>query len=183
MLADITQWLAQAGVILLWTLIVCSCLLALVLSCLSLSGTWIVSLAAIGAMIQRPDAFPGWGTITAFLLLSTTVEWVEWVAGAWGVTQRGGSSPAGVAAIVGGIAGLFIGGLIPVPIVGSLIGMLAGSFLLAFAVEHRRLNHTGQAAHIARGAVIARVLVIILKVTVTLGMIVCLAWGILPGFS
>ena len=178
-MTEVYQWLMQAGEIVLWILICCSCVLALVLSCLSLSGTWLMALAAIGAMLLRPAEFPGWATIIIFLLLSVAVELVEWFAGAWGVTRRGGSGWAGLAASVGGIAGLFAGAFIPVPVVGSLVGMLVGSFALAFAVEQYRLNHTGQAAHIARGAVIARILVILLKVVTTLGMIAFLTAGIL----
>ncbi len=178
---EIYPWLLQAGEIVLWILICLSFVLALVLSCLSLSGTWLVALAAIGAILLRPGEFPGWATVMVFLLLSVAVELVEWFAGAWGVTRRGGSGWAGLAAIVGGTIGLIAGTFIPVPIAGSLIGMLIGSFALTFAVEQYRLNHTGQAAHIARGAVIARVLVIFLKVVTTLGMIAFLAAGILFG--
>jgi uncharacterized protein YqgC (DUF456 family) len=176
-LTEVYQWVFQAGEILLWILICCSCVLALVLSCLSLSGTWLVALASIGAMLLRPGEYPGWATIITFILLSVAVELVELVAGAWGVKGRGGSGWAGFAAIVGGIVGLVAGTFIPIPVVGSLVGMLIGSFALAFAVEKYRLNHTGQAAHIARGAVIARILVIFLKVVTTLGMIAFLAAG------
>jgi hypothetical protein len=62
--------------------------------------------------------------------------------------------------------------------VGSLVGMLIGSFALAYAVERRRLNDGPQAAHIARGAVLARLLMIFLKVAVTLGMSAWLWIGI-----
>lgn len=177
-LTEIYQWLMQAGEVLLWILIILSCVVALVLSCLSLSGTWMVALASIGAMLLRSGDFPGWTTVIIFLLISVAVELLEWFAGAWGVTRRGGSGWAGFAAIIGGIVGLIAGTFIPLPVVGSLVGMLIGSFALAFVVEQHRLNHTGQAAHIARGAVIARILVILLKVVTTLGMIAFLAAGI-----
>ena len=45
-----------------------------------------------------------------------------------------------------------------------------GSFALAYAVEHARLKHSGDAAHIARGVVWAKLFVIFLKVCATLGM-------------
>jgi uncharacterized protein YqgC (DUF456 family) len=66
-----------------------------------------------------------------------------------------------------------LGSLIPVPLVGSLSGMLVGSFVCVYAVERRRLPEGG-AAGIAWGTVIARVAVLLLKVTVTLGMIAAL---------
>lgn len=48
--------------------------------------------------------------------------------------------------------------------------MLAGGFLAAYAVERHRLKSHGQAATIAWGTVTARLLVLLLKVAVTLGM-------------
>ena len=65
------------------------------------------------------------------------------------------------------------------PVIGWLVGMLACSFAGAFLVEYLRLSRAGEAAHIATGAVIARVAVVFLKVAATLGMIFALALGML----
>ena len=158
--------------------IVLLCMVAVVLSAVSISGTWVVLGAAGLALMMRGDsAFPGWITICLFLVLSVAVEVAEAVAASWGVSRRGGSKLAGVAALVGGIVGLFAGGIIPIPILGPLLGMMALSFGATFLVEHRRLKHIERAAHIATGAVTARVLVIVLKVAVTLGMGVFLLIG------
>ena len=155
------------------------CLAGLILSCLTISGTWLVLLATILAAFLGGPHFPGWITIVLFLVLAIFVEIVEWLAGLWGVQKRGGSKLAGFAAIVGGILGLFLGTLIPIPILGSLFGMFAGSFALAYAVEHHRLKVSSQALHIAWGTVIARILVLLLKVVITLSMIAYLAIGII----
>ena len=112
-----------------------------------------------------------------FLVISGLVEVAEALAGSWGVTKRGGSRLAGFAAFADGILGLVAGSFIPVPVVGSLAGMLAGSFGLTYLVERRRMARAADTAHIARGAVVARVLVIFLKVAATLGMIAALALG------
>lgn len=158
--------------------IVLLCAVAVVLSCISISGTWVVLGASVIAMLMRGDtSFPGWITLLVFLLLSTVVEAAEAVAGSWGVVKRGGSKLAGLAALVGGLAGLVFGGLIPVPILGPLIGMLALSFGATFLVENWRLKRSEHAANIAWGAVWARVLVIVLKVAVTLGMSAALLVG------
>lgn len=147
----------------LWLL----CLGALALSCISLSGTWLVVLAGLGAMWIF--GAPGWTFILTAFLLSVGVELMEWGASAWGIRRRGGSGFAGWAALLGAIVGMFLGALIPPPLVGSLIGMLGGSFLLAFLVERRRMEH-GPAAHIAMGAVVARILILLVKVLATLGL-------------
>lgn len=165
-LQTVQAWLA-------WILFAGASFVALLLSCLSISGTWLVALLAAGTVFWRPTA-AGWWTVAVFLAVSVLVEGAEFLAGAWGVQRRGGSRLAGFAALAGGLAGLALGALIPIPVIGPLIGMLAGSFALAYAVERRRLQQHDQAAHIASGAVLARLLIILLKVGATLAMILYL---------
>ena len=165
------------AVVLSMVLVVLLCITGLVLSCFSISGTWLVVAGTIIAAMIRKGAFPGLWTLIIFIVLAALVEVVEAVAGVWGVKKRGGSPLAGVMAIVGGLIGLTIGTFIPVPVIGSLIGMFVCSFGLVFAVERYRLKKAGAAVHIALGAVIARIFVLILKVTVTHGMIACLLIG------
>jgi uncharacterized protein YqgC (DUF456 family) len=158
--------------------IVFLCVIGMVLSCLSISGTWSVLAATIIAAIITGASFPGWKTVFVFGLICVLVEVVEFGAGYWGVTKRGGSKEAGVAAVAGGLFGLVLGGFIPIPVVGSVLGMLAGSFGLAFLIERERIKRSDRAAEIAVGAVLARVWVIFFKVIVTLGMIMFLVVGL-----
>lgn len=155
------------------------CLAGFFLSCLSLSGTWLV-LAAAGLISWA--RWPGFPHIAALILLAALcvgVEVAEALAASWGVQRRGGSKAAGWAAMLGGFLGMVMGGvLIPIPIIGSLAGMLMGSFGLAFLAEHARMKKAEHAAHIATGAVLARLAVILLKVGVTLLMILILAIGL-----
>ncbi len=169
------DWQAT-GAFFVYALAALICLGGLAISCLSLSGTWLV-LAATGllAWLHWPG-FPGIGTLVAFLLLCIGVEILEAFAGLWGVQKRGGSKAAGWAALVGGIIGMVLGGAI-FPVVGNLLGMLAGSFGLAFWAEHARMKKADHAAHVAFGAVIARLGVIFLKVGITLAMIITLIIG------
>ena len=164
---------SAAGTGLTYFLVIILCFTGVLLSCLSISGTWLVTAAAVIAALMRGFTFPGWWTIIIFLLLSVLVELAEALAGAWGVAKRGGSKFAGFMAVIGGLLGMIAGVFIPVPVFGSLLGMMIGSFLLVFWVEKRRLA-TSHAADIAMGAVIARVLVVLLKVVVTLAMCVFL---------
>jgi uncharacterized protein YqgC (DUF456 family) len=168
----------------LWTIlglviIVLLCLAGIVLSCLSISGTWLVAAASLIAIFTSGDEFPGWWTLVIFILLSAGVEVVEAIAGTWGVIKRGGSKLAGFLAGVGGLVGMFAGTLIPIPIAGPLIGMLVCSFALAYAAERYRLKKSEPALSIAWGAVVARVLVVLVKVTVTLGMAGALLIGMI----
>ena len=167
------QVLGSLGV---YTIAVVLCLVGFILSCLSLSGTWVVFGASIIVAWNRWPGFPGIPTLVVFLVLCIGVEIAEALASAWGVQRRGGSKAASWAALGGGFLGMFLGGLI-VPVVGNLIGMLVCSFGCAFLAEHAKIKKAEHAAHVATGAVLARLGVIFLKVGVTLVMSVILAIG------
>ena len=155
------------------------CAVGFVLSCLSLSGTW-VALAAAGLVAwSRWPLFPGIWTLALFLALCVGVEIAESVAASWGVRKQGGSKAAGWAALRGGLLGMILGGfLIPVPVIGNLGGMLFGSFSLAFLVERAKMKKADHAARVATGAVMARLAVIFLKVGATILMTLILAVGV-----
>ena len=163
----------------LYSVIGLLCLLGFILSCLSLSGTWLVLTATGFAAWMNWPEFPHIGTLIFFLLICIGVEVLEAVAGAWGVQKRGGSKAAGWAALGGGFAGMILGGFIPIPIIGNLIGMIAGSFGCAFWVEHSKIKKADHAAHVAFGAVLARIGVIFIKVGITCVMSFILIFGLL----
>ncbi len=177
------EWLQHAGAVLgtssVYLLAVLLCVAGLVASAFSFSGTWFVLAASLLLQWIREAPFPGWGIAVVFVLAAAAVEVFDAVAGSYGVLKRGGSKAAGWAALGGGILGMILGGFIPLPVIGSLVGMMVGSFGLAFLVEHHRLKKKQPAASIAWGAVTSRVLVIITKIAVTLGMIIILWAGIL----
>lgn len=155
------------------------CLLGFALSCLSISGTWVILLAGGLLAWMRWPEYPGIITLSSLLVICIAVEIIEAFASSWGVTKRGGSKAAGWGALLGGFVGMFFGGWIPVPIIGSLIGMLIGSFGGAFWAEHARMKRVDHAAHVAFGAVIARITVIFIKAGITLGMMLLLVIGLL----
>ncbi len=177
-LMDFSSILHEAGAWIAWTTVGLLCLVGVLLSCLTISGTWCVVLASVLAAGLTDGLRPHWNLVFLFIALAIGIELIEWFASAWGVQKRGGSKAAGFAALFGGIAGLFLGTFIPIPIVGSLVGMMAGSFGLAYAVEKRRLKEHDRAMHIAWGTVTARVLVLFLKVGATLAMIAFLGFAV-----
>lgn len=173
------QWLSAAGVFLAWAACAVLCLGGLVLSALSISGTWLVFGAALGAsFLTGPDQFPGWAALLGFFAICTAVDIIEWFAASWGVRRRGGSAAAGWMALVGSLGGAILGGMV-LPILGSLVGMMAGSFALVYWTERRRLQKADRAAHIATGAVLAGLSVLLLKVVATAGLILWLVAGLL----
>lgn len=154
------------------------CLIGFVLSCLSLSGTWVVFGASLIVAWKRWPEFPGLWTLAIFLLICIAVEIMEAVAAAWGVQKRGGSKAAGWAALGGGFLGMMLGGFIPIPILGHLLGMILGSFGCAFLAEHAKMKKATHAAHVATGAVLARLAIIFLKIGATLAMAFALGIGV-----
>ena len=177
--AALMHWASVAGVFLAWTACALLCLGGLILAVFSISGTWLVLGAAIGAaLLTGPGEFPGWPALLAFGAVCAAVDIIEWFAAAWGVRRRGGSAAAGWMALLGSLAGAILGGMI-VPILGSLVGMLLGSFALVYLAERRRLQRADQAAHIATGAVLAGISVLLLKIVATAGLVIWLAAGLL----
>jgi uncharacterized protein YqgC (DUF456 family) len=172
-LHHIALWAGWGGVVLLATL-------GLLLSCVGLSGGYVIAAAAALAVPLSGPEFPGWGVPLGFALAAGTVDAVEWMASHWGVRRRGGSRLAGFAAMGGGLLGLVLGSML-LPVVGTFLGMLAGSFGLAYAVERHRLQASAPAAHIATGAVLACVAMLMLKVALALVLVAVLAGGILLG--
>ena len=177
----IQQGLAHTGLFLAWTGCVLLCLGGLVLAVFSISGTWLVGLAAlIAAALTGPDQFPAWPVLLGMFAICAAVDILEWFAASWGVRRRGGSAAAGWMALLGSLGGMILGSvLIPVPLIGGLLGMMAGSFALVYWIEMRRLKHVEHAAHIATGAVLAGMSMLLLKVVATAGLILWLAAGLL----
>ena len=173
------QGLAHTGLFLAWTGCVLLCLGGLLLAVFSISGTWLVGLAALlAAALTGPDQFPTWPVLLGMFAVCAAVDVIEWFAASWGVRRRGGSAAAGWMALLGSLGGAILGGMV-VPVLGSLVGMLAGSFALVYWTENRRLKHVEHAAHIATGAVLAGMSMLLLKVVVTSALILWLAAGLL----
>ena len=171
------QFLDWCGLILLHGGIWFLCILGILLSCLSFSGPWLITGASVLAWLLVDSAFPTGLICAGFAVAAGMAEVIEFFAGAWGVTRRGGSGWTGFAALAGGLLGLFLGTMIPVPVVGSLLGMLAGSFGLAFWAEYHLQKKADRAAHIAFGAVTARILVIFMKTALSVALSVILLFN------
>lgn len=162
--------MSGAGVIIVLVVAWLLCVAGVVLSCLSFSGTWLVAIASL-LMLWVGDGSIGWWTVIGFLLVCVVVEVLDTLSGALGVKKVGGSRASVWVAFFAGIGGMILGAPIFPPL-GSLLGMCICSFVAVYVVEIRRAERNkGDAAKVATASVIARILVILLKLVATLGMI------------
>lgn len=162
-----------------WIAAIMFCLIGIMLSLISFTGAWLIALSAVMLILLRADDAPGWWVAGMLLAGSAALEVFDFFAAKWGVARRGGSSAAGWAALFGGLGGMLLGSLIPLPVIGSLVGLIAGSYFAAYHVERRRLLRDDAAAHIARGAVWARLMVMLVKTMAAIAMTFYLWYSLL----
>lgn len=125
---------------------------ALFLTPLGLPGNWIMlGVVAVGAAAGEV----GLGLAAALALVAGAAEVAEFLLVKRYSERYGGSRRAFWGAVAGGVAGVVIG--VPVPVVGSLLAGVGGTFVGAFAVawwEKRVLRNAGR---VGWGALLGRV--------------------------
>lgn len=181
------EWLAWA-LLALFALLGLACLLLLVLG---LPGTWVLLAIAFG--IELVDAFLlpgdvavtfGWGLLAGCSVLALVGEGIEALAGAAGTKYGGGTRRGMVGAFVGGIVGaLFLTGLLPIPVLGTLFGAMLGAFLGAFVGEATGPEARGRAHNLraAFGAAVGKLGGTIAKLAIGVVMWVLLVRAAWPG--
>jgi uncharacterized protein YqgC (DUF456 family) len=140
----------------------------------SLPGTWLMVLSTgIAAWIQwqpgRPmnDQAIGLWALLALVVLAFIGEVLEFVAGAAGAKKAGGSRRGAVAAIVGGVVGAIVGTfVIPIPVLGSLIGAGGGAGLAAWGIELAGGKTMEHSVRIGMGAGVGRLMGTVYKLAV-----------------
>jgi uncharacterized protein YqgC (DUF456 family) len=130
-----------------YTLLLVALLFGLFVNILGLPGLWLM-VASVGlyAWLTGFGAYVGWATLWTLIGLALAAEVVEFVAGGSGAKAAGGSGKAMWGAIVGALLGGFLL-TIPVPIIGTIIGVCAGAFLGASIVT---ISERGDVLHSTR---------------------------------
>jgi uncharacterized protein len=169
------------GIGVTWLTLVVGLLFALVglgavaTTLIGLPGAWL--LIALAALVEIFLPMFGWGAIGVAALLALVGEVVETLAGAAGTRAGGGSSRGMVGAILGGlVGGIAFTGLVPIPIVGTLVGAAVGTFAGAALGEitGERRQDVGGTVRAATGATIGR-----LAGTMGKTILACAAWVLL----
>lgn len=120
---------------------------------LGFPGLWIM----IG-VLTLATAFGevAWWTLLFLIGVGVLAEFAEWVIVKRTSARYGASNKAFWGAIAGGLIGVLIG--VPVPVVGSLIAGLLGTFAGAALVAYWESRRLGRAGRAAWGAVLGRAL-------------------------
>lgn len=94
-----------------------------------LPGIWLMVLAsALVDWLQPGEALFGRDVLLVCAGLALLAEVLEFLMGAAGARQAGGSRRGAALAIVGSIVGAVLGTALPVPVLGTLVGACAGAF-------------------------------------------------------
>ena len=159
--------------------------------------TIVVLLAMLAGLASIPFGLPGlWVivVITLGLVLAGSLSWtfglvVAGVAAAaevsellvlsWLGTRFGGSRKAFWGALIGGMAGLFVG--VPIPVVGPVITAFLGTFLGAGVVTWFETTSLRRSARVGWGLLLGRTVAVALKVAVSVGVIAAVALA--PAFG
>jgi len=144
-------------------LVMLGCLLVIPLG---LPGLWLMVVVVLGLVLAGSLSW------TFALIASGAVAATE--LGEFVVLRRfgklyGGSSRAFWGAVIGGMAGLFVG--VPVPVIGPLFTAFFGTFLGAGLVTFFETRSVERSARVGWGLVLARTTAVALKVATAIVLI------------
>lgn len=150
-------------------------ILSLILIVLGMPGLWIMVASAVVYNLIVPGDPIGWFTLAAVGVLALVSELLDISMTGTYARKYGGSRRAGWGAVIGSIVGAMVG--FPVPIVGPVIGTFIGAFAGALIAEFTGGSSAGDAARVAKGAFIGRVVSTVLKIGIgfTIGVWIFMA--------
>lgn len=144
---------------------------SLLLVPLGLPGVWIMVAVLLGMTVAGTVAWVTWAVLAGLALVA---ELLEFAVLGWMGRIYGGSGRAFWAAIAGGIVGAVVG--FPVPVVGPLLGGVAGTFLAAAAITLWETRSVEDASRTGWGMALARGFAVALKTGV--GIVVLVTGGL-----
>lgn len=143
---------------------------------LGLPGGWLMLLVvAAGTLAGRVEPL----TLAVLTAVIGAAELAEFLIVRTMSLRHGGSGAAFWGAVVGGVAGVMVG--LPVPVVGSLLAGVAGTFLGATAVALWRSRRPGEAARVGWGAVLGRALSAAVKTAAAVAVLIVGGGALLAG--
>jgi len=156
--------------------------LGVFLTALTLPGTWFMLLAAVLFQWWQPSTF-SWWTLGVCIGLAVLGEVLEMFASAAGASRAGSSKRAAIGSVVGSlVGGLACTFLIPIPIIGTLLGAVGGAACGAMLVERGVVGKTwNESREVAKGAAVGRLWATVAKVGVAATVAVILVTAAFVG--
>ena len=143
---------------------------------LGLPGLWImVAVLAAGALAGEVGLAP----LATAVALAVAAELAEFLFVKRMSDRYGGSRGAFWGALVGGLVGVIVGA--PIPVIGSVVAGILGTFLGAAAVTLWEQRNLPSAARVGWGVVLGRIFAITAKMAVGVVILVTGAWALLVG--
>lgn len=156
--------MAEATLVVLGVVVM---LAGLVMVPLGLPGTWVMLLVvAVGALLGRVSV----ATLAVLGTVVLVAELAEFLLVRAASAKYGGSPADFWGAVAGGLAGVVVGA--PVPVVGSLVAGVVGTFAGAAAVALWRTRRPDDAARVGWGALLGRVFSVAVKTAAGVAVLV-----------
>ncbi len=119
-------------------------------------GLWLMLAGVFGYAWLTDVEFIGWKWLIALVAIALVAELLEFLSAGAAVKKAGGSYRGMMGALVGGVlGGFFLTFLFPIPVVGTICGILAGTFLGATGAEllvGKEVTHSTRVGlHAAKG--------------------------------
>jgi uncharacterized protein YqgC (DUF456 family) len=141
---------------------------------LGLPGLWLIVAIAGGMSLGGLLSWTAAGVIAGIAAVAEAAEFL--VLSRLG-RRYGASRRAFWGAVIGGMAGLFVG--LPVPVIGSVVTAFVGTFVGAGLVTWMETASLGRSAKVGWGVLLARTLAVGLKVAVAVGVVGFVALALL----
>jgi hypothetical protein len=160
-----------------WSLFAIAVIVGLLLDLLGLFGNWIILGAVVIAWVATGFERFGWVGLLFMTALAVLGEILETAAAGYGAAKFGGGRGTIISALVGCFGGAIVfTPLIPVPLIGTLIGACLGAFLAAALYEYIQMERMAhQALWTGFGAALGKVGGIFAKLLAGLIMLVIAA--------
>ena len=149
-------------------------LASLVLIPLGLPGLWLIVVITLGLMLAGSISWAFGLIVSGIALVAEVAEFfiLKKVGDAYG-----GSRKAFWGAVIGGMAGLFVG--VPVPIIGPMITAFVGTFIGAGLVTYFETLSVQKSATVGWGVLLGRTAAVAMKVGVSVSVIAAVAFAVL----
>ncbi len=154
---------------------------SLFVALLQLPGLWLMLLLAGGYVWATDGKHMGIGAFIIMLLIAIAAEIIETFAAAHGAKRAGAGKTAMALSIVGAIiGGIFLSFLVPVPVLGTLVGVCLGAFIGAAGGEAIRGGDANQSMKSGLGAAAGRLVGTVVKLGLGFVMVLVAAIAALP---